>query len=305
MSQTAPKLDPAKVPFGITPTLWWNDDFTSIDIGVTFGQCISEMALAGYVWFSVGHKYPTDPASLKAALDLRGLRVSEPWVSTYFTIKEMKERTLRTFHQQMAFLKAMGATDMVVAEFGQAVNPLPAVSLFPNRPVFSDHQWNELIRGLEQIGELANANGLRLCYHPHMGTGVMIEEDVDRLMDRTHPELVHLLLDTGHLAFALADPLRVTRKYGNRIKHIHLKDVREDVVVQVKEQGLSFYDAIQAGVFTVPGDGSIDFVPIFDALAEADFEGWLVIEAEQNPAKANPLQYAKMARSYLRDTLGW
>jgi inosose dehydratase len=241
---------------------------------------------------------------LKPALDLRGLRVSEPWVSTYFTITSMRKQTLQAFHQQLAFIKAMGGTDMVIAEFGQAVNPLP-VALFANRPIFTSDQWAALFAGLEELGKIANDNGMRLCYHPHMGTGVMIQSDVDRLMENTKPELVHLLLDTGHLAFAGADPLEVTRTYGSRIKHIHLKDVRSDVVTRVREENLSFKDAIEAGVFTVPGDGAIDFAPIFEALAEAHFEGWLVVEAEQDPAKANPLEYAKMARRYLRETLGW
>jgi len=304
MSSGPRTLDPDKVLLGITPTLWWNDDFPLIDIGIPFEQCISEMALAGFQGCSVGHKYPTDPAVLKPALELRGLRVSEPWVSTYFTITSMRKQTLQSFHQQMAFIKAMGGTDMVIAEFGQAVNPLP-VALFANRPIFTRDQWAALFAGLEELGKIANDNGMRLCYHPHMGTGVMIQSDVDRLMENTKPELVHLLLDTGHLAFAGADPLAVTRTYGSRIKHIHLKDVRADVVARVREENLSFKDAIEAGVFTVPGDGSIDFVPIFEALAAARFEGWLVIEAEQNPAKANPLTYANMARQYLRQTLGW
>lgn len=304
MSSGTRTLDPDKVPLGITPTLWWNDDFPLIDIGIPFEQCISEMALAGFQGCSVGHKYPTDPAVLKPALELRGLRVSEPWVSTYFTITSMRKQTLQSFHQQMAFIKAMGGTDMVIAEFGQAVNPLP-VALFANRPIFNRDQWAALFAGLEELGKIANDNGMRLCYHPHMGTGVMIQSDVDRLMENTKPELVHLLLDTGHLAFAGADPLAVTRTYGSRIKHIHLKDVRADVVARVREENLSFKDAIEAGVFTVPGDGSIDFVPIFEALAAAHFEGWLVIEAEQDPAKANPLTYATMARQYLRQTLGW
>jgi inosose dehydratase len=304
MSNVTRTLDRNKVSLGITPTLWWNDDFPLIDIGIPFEQCISEMALAGFHGCSVGHKYPTDPAVLKPALELRGLRVSEPWVSTYFTITSMRQQTLESFHQQMAFIKAMGGTDMVIAEFGQAVNPLP-VALFANRPIFNNDQWSSLLAGLEELGKIANDNGMRLCYHPHMGTGVMIQSDVDRLMEHTKPELVHLLLDTGHLAFAGADPLEVTRKYGSRIKHIHLKDVRADVVTRVREENLSFKDAIEAGVFTVPGDGAIDFVPIFEALAQAQFEGWLVVEAEQDPAKANPLEYAKMARRYLRETLGW
>jgi len=305
MSDVTRTLDAEKVWLGITPTLWWNDDFLSIDIGIPFGQCVSEMALAGFHGCSIGHKYPTDPDVLKAALDLRGLRVSEPWVSTYFTINSMREQTLETFHKEMKFIKSLGAKDMVVAEFGQAVNPLQAVALFANRPIFNDRQWDDLCQGLNELGEISNKNGMRLCYHPHMGTGVMIKEDVDRLMANTKPDLVHLLLDTGHLAFAGADPLEVTVQYGPRIKHIHLKDVRADVVARVRKENLSFYDGIEAGVFTVPGDGAIDFVPIFAALAKADFAGWLVVEAEQDPAKANPLEYAKKARTYLRKTLGW
>jgi inosose dehydratase len=304
MSTTNGKLDPQKVWLGVTPTLWWNDDFLNIDIGITFGQCVSEMALAGYQGCSVGHKYPTDTAVLRSALELRGLRVSEPWVSTYFTIKNMEEKTLKTFHEQLEFIKAMGGTDMVVAEFGRAVNPLP-VALFANRPIFDDEQWDVLARGLNRLGEIANGSGMRLCYHHHMGTGVMTRADVDRLMAATDPGLVHLLLDTGHMAFAGDDPLDAARTYGDRIKHVHLKDVRQDIVIQVREENLSFRDAIEAGVFTVPGDGSLDFVPILGALGNAGFEGWIVVEAEQDPAKANPLEYALKGRRYLRDVLGW
>ncbi len=305
MSATAGKLDPQKVRLGITPTLWWNDDFPSIDIGIPFGQCVSEMALAGFQGCSVGHKYPADPQVLKAALDLRGLRVSEPWTSTYFTIKSMREHTTTSFQTEMEFIKSLGATEMVVAEFGQAVNPLPDVALFANRPIFDDRQWDALTRGLNQLGGIANVNGMRLCYHHHMGTGVMTRADVDRLMASTDPNLVHLLLDTGHMAFAGDDPLSAAQAYGERIKHVHLKSVRGDVVRRVREENLSFRDGIENGVFTVPGDGDIDFVPILDALARANFEGWLVVEAEQDPAKANPLQYAQMARRYLREVLGW
>jgi inosose dehydratase len=298
-------FDPEKVPFGITPTLWWNDDFINIDIGIPFGQCVSEMALAGFVGCSVGHKYPTDPAVLKAALDLRGLRVSEPWVSTLFAIG-MKRQTITLFQQQMAFLETMGATDMVVAEFGQAVNPLP-LPVFYDRPHFDDKQWDELCSGLNEVGKLAQDKGMRLCYHPHMGTGVMVGSEIDRLMEGTDPALVHLLLDTGHLEFAGTAPCVIAKQYGKRIKHIHLKNVRSEIVQQARDKKFSFQQAVEAGVFTVPGDpaGGIEFGPIFHELKKADFEGWLVIEAEQDPAKANPLQYAKMARAFLRKELGY
>ena len=297
-------LERDKVRLGITPTLWSNDDFPSIDIGISFGQCVSEMALAGFEGCSVGGKYPTDIAELKRALDLRGLRVSEPWVSTYFTIDGMVEQTLATFHRELEFIKAMGGTDFVVAEFGGAVNPLP-IALFANRPVFDDAQWDALATGLNRLGEIANGEGMRLCYHHHMGTGVMTLAEVDRLMASTDPELVHLLLDTGHLAFAGDDPLAAAQAHAERITHVHLKSVRPDIVERARTEGLSFQAAIEAGVFTVPGDGSIDFVPILAALAGAGFEGWLVVEAEQDPAKANPLEYALKARGYLRDVLGW
>src|ERR1700678_2320649 len=188
MSDASTKLDPQKVWLGVTPTLWWNDDFPSIDIGVTFEQCISEMALAGYQGCSIGHKYPTDIDVLKRALDLRGLRVSEPCVSTYFTIRDMEQQTLKTFEQQLEFIGAMGGTDIVVAEFGGAVNPLP-VAVFSNRPIFDDRQWDTLSRGLNHLGELARSAGMRLCYYHHMGTGVMTRADVDRLMASTDPGL--------------------------------------------------------------------------------------------------------------------
>jgi len=297
-------LDPEKVRLGVTPTLWWNDDFPSIDIGIPFGQCVSEMALAGFQGCSIGHKYPTDPAVLKPALDLRGLQVSEPWVSTYFTISDMEQQTVDNFEDRLAFLKAVGGTDIVVAEFGGSSHLQP-IALFANRPVFTDQQWDSLAGGLNRLGKLAAEAGMRLCYHHHMGTGVMTRADVDRLMDSTDPELVHLLLDTGHLAFAGDDPLAAARAHADRIKHVHLKDIRPEVLSQVLRENLSFQDAIEAGVFTVPGDGAIDFVPVLQALADAGYQGWLVVEAEQHPAKANPLEYALKARAYLREVLGW
>jgi inosose dehydratase len=304
VSDVISNLDPQKVRLGVTPTLWWNDDFPSIDIGIPFGQCVSEMALAGFQGCSVGHKYPTDPAVLKSALDLRGLRVSEPWVSTYFTINSMEQQTIDTFEDQLAFIQAMGGTDIVVAEFGRSSHLLP-IALLANRPVLGDHEWDLLSKGLDRLGEIAASRGMRLCYHHHIGTGVMTRADVDRLMASTTPELVHLLLDTAHLAFAGDDPLSAAEAYADRIKHVHLKDIRPAVVSRVREEGLSFQDAIQAGVFTVPGDGAIDFVPILQALARVGYEGWLVVEAEQDPAKANPLEYALKARAYLREVLGW
>ncbi|MFF9000930.1 myo-inosose-2 dehydratase [Streptomyces achromogenes] len=305
MTGKVPDLGPDKVSLGVTPTLWWNDDFPLIDIGIPFEQCVSEMALAGFQGCSIGHKYPADPAVLKQALDLRGLKVSEPWVSTYFTIGE-KSRTEENFKRQLEFLKEVGGRDIVVAEFGLSSHLQP-IPVFDHRPEFTDKQWDLLIGGLDDIGKLAADSEMRLCYHHHMGTGVQTAGDIDRLMAGTNPDHVHLLFDTGHLRFAGDDPLKTAEKHKQRIKHVHLKNVRQPVVEKVESGRLSFQEGILQGVFTVPGDpeGAIDFQPILSTLGEAGYEGWLVVEAEQNPATAHPLTYAKTARRYLAEVLGW
>ncbi|MFC4037435.1 myo-inosose-2 dehydratase [Dactylosporangium siamense] len=300
----AERLGPDRVKLGVCCTLWWNDDFPTIDADISFGQAVSEMALAGFQGCSIGHKYPSDPAALKAALDLRGLEISEPWTSTYFTIDEMRQKTIDSFEDTLARIKALGGTELVVAEFGASSHLLP-IDVFANRPVFTDAQWDALTSGLEHLGKIANSAGMKLSYHHHMGTGVMTRADVDRLMASTDPSLVHLLLDTAHIAFAGDDPLDLARAHAERIGHVHLKSIRPEVVSRVREEGLSFQEGVELGVFTVPGDGAIDFRPILQVLADADYQGWLVVEAEQDPNKANPLEYAKKARAYLTDVLGW
>lgn len=296
-------FDRDKVFLGITPTGWTNDDMPGLGDDIPFEQCVSEMALAGFEGCSVGHKYPKDPEVLKRELELRGLRVSEPWASTLFTVAEMEDRTVANFRQQMAFIKAMGGTDVVVAELGHAVHQQP-VFVLANKPVFSDEQWGRMVEGLNRLGRMAAEEDMRLCYHHHMGTGVQTRAEVDRLMNDTDPEVVHLLFDTGHLYWAGDDPLDMARAYADRIKHVHLKDIRKDVLDRCMERKFSFLESVIEGAFTVPGDGVIDFEPIFRALADAGYEGWLIVEAEQDPHKANPLQYAKKARAYLRQVTG-
>jgi inosose dehydratase len=296
-------FDRDRVYLGITPTGWTNDDMPGLGDDIPFEQCVSEMALAGFEGCSVGHKYPKDPEVLKRELDLRGLRVSEPWASTLFTVKEMEDRTVENFRQQMAFIKEMGGTDVVVAELGHAVHQQP-VYVLANKPVFSDEQWGRMVEGLNRLGRMAAEENMRLCYHHHMGTGVQTRAEVDRLMNDTDPEVVHLLFDTGHLYWAGDDPLDMARAYADRIKHVHLKDIRKDVLDSCMERKMSFLESVIEGAFTVPGDGVIDFEPIFRTLADAGYEGWLIVEAEQDPHKANPLEYAMKARAYLREVAG-
>ncbi|MGY9047434.1 inosose dehydratase [Puniceibacterium antarcticum] len=296
-------FDPEKVLVGITPTGWTNDDYPSLGDDISFGQCVTEMALAGYAGCSVGHKFPKDPEVLERELSQRGLRVSEPWSSTFFTVNNMHERTIESFRTSMAFIKRMGGTSVVVAELGHAVHqqPVPPIA---NKPHFDAAQWMALTKGLNDLGRIAAEADMRLCYHHHMGTGVMTRPEVDRLMAETDAEVVHLLLDTGHLYWAGDDPLDMARAYADRIRHVHLKDIRRDVMDRCNATNRTFIESVMDGVFTVPGDGTIDFAPIFQTLADADYAGWLMVEAEQDPAKANPLKYARMARAYIRATAG-
>jgi inosose dehydratase len=296
-------FDRDKVFLGITPTGWTNDDLPLVGNEIPYERILSEMALAGFQGCSVGHNYPRDTVVLRRALELRGLRISEPWVSTFFTVKEMEERTVENFKDQLAFVKEMGGMDVVVAELGHAVHQQP-VAVLPNKPVFDNQQWRAMVHGLVRLGELAAAEGMRLCYHHHVGTGVQTRAEVDLLMNDTDPALVHLLLDTGHLYWAGDDPLDMAKTHANRIKHVHLKDIRADILERCTEQRMSFLESMLEGVFTVPGDGVIDFRPILQVLADHRYEGWLVVEAEQDALKANPLEYAKKAREYLAKTAG-
>ncbi|MGF2034187.1 MAG: myo-inosose-2 dehydratase [Nostoc sp. CmiVER01] len=307
-SKTTPIFDPAKVSLGITPTGWSNGDDPSIDLypRIPYQQILSEMALAGFKGSQTSGKYPEDIGVLKRELKLRNLTISEPWVGTEFTVGKTDE-TWAEFKKQVQFMKQIGGSkSIVVAELGNAVHQQPVAPL-PNRPKFTDEQWNALTQGLNQLGKKAKEEGMQISYHPHIGTGVENLADIDRLMANTNPEYVNLLLDTGHLYYAGVDPLEVTKKYGDRIKHVHLKNIRKPVLDESIKKGWSFLGSIKNGIFTVPGDtkeGAIEFKPILNELANANYEGWLIVEAEQDPNKTNPLKNALIARSYLRDVTG-
>jgi inosose dehydratase len=296
-------FDRDQIRLGITPTCWTNDDFPGLGEEIPFEQCVEEIAQAGFEGCSVGHTFPQDPVELQAALARHNLRVSESWGSTYFTVPDDRDRTRSGFREQMAFIAAAGGDRVVVAELGHSVHQQD-VALKANKPAFDDAQWDSLFAGLNELGALAAAENLTLCYHPHMGTGVQTRAEVDRLLAGTDPTLVHLLLDTGHFTWAGGNPLALIHGHGDRIAHVHLKDLRGSVVARWQREDWSFQDAIFKGVFTVPGDGMIDFAPILRALADAGFHGWLVVAAEQDPSKADPLTYATMAREHLRTVAG-
>ncbi|HHT45523.1 MAG TPA: myo-inosose-2 dehydratase [Fastidiosipila sp.] len=292
-----------QVRLGIAPIGWTNDDLPELGGEISFEQCISEMSEAGFVGCEVGNKYPKDPKVLKPALDQKGLQIANQWFSSLLT-SEGYEVTIENFKKQLEFLKAMGATVIGASEQGNSIQGKPVPILSDQKPVFTEEQWELIAKGCNDMGKIAKDEGITFTYHHHMGTGIQFMDEVDRFLDMTDPELVFLLYDTGHFAFCGEDPLAAVKRYVDRIGHVHLKDVRPEVLKKVKEEDMSFLDAVKAGAFTVPGDGSIDFKPIFDVLAENNYHGWMIVEAEQDPAKANPLEYAKKARQYIKENTG-
>lgn len=301
-----PLFTPSQVRLGITPTGWCNSDDPAIDRVPATGyrEILSEIALAGYAGTQMSGRFPGDVPTLRRELALRGLTIAEPWVGTFFSLGD-RNGSLRTFTQQLAFMEAFAESTLVVAELGGAVHHQPLAPL-PHRPIWNDNQWRLVLEGLDELGRRARAAGMRLAYHPHVGTGIESLADIERLLAGTDPTAVQLLLDTGHLAYAGIDPLEVTRRFAGRIGHVHLKNIRAGVVRQTVAAGDSFLASIRAGVFTVPGDpeGSIDFVPILTELAAAGYTGWLMVEAEQDPNRADPLTQALLARHTLRRITG-
>ncbi|PCF51523.1 myo-inosose-2 dehydratase [Staphylococcus delphini] len=286
------------IKYACAPIAWTNDDLPELGKENSFEQCISEMALAGYEGTEIGNKYPKDAEVLKSYLKPRNLSVASAWLSLYLTTKPYEE-TEKSFIDHMNFLKALGAKVIVVSEQGKSIQGDINCPLFKFKPTFNDEEWKKLIDGLHRLGSIARDNGMKIVYHHHMGTGVQTTEEIKKLMDATDPKLVSLLYDTGHLHFSGEDIVDIFNLYTDRIHHIHFKDIRSTIVEHVKKENLSFLEAVKQGAFTVPGDGDIDFKPILEMIYESDYSGWIVVEAEQDPAVANPFVYAKKAKEYI------
>ena len=291
------------VKLGIAPIGWTNDDLPELGGENTFEQCISEMALAGFTGSEIGNKYPRDIPVLQKALKLRNIEIASAWFSAFLTTKPY-EKTKIDFLTHRDFLYEMGAKVIVVSEQGRSIQGNQDTPLFEEKPVFTEEEWQKLALGLNNLGELAQEKSMKLVYHHHMGTGVQTKDEINRLMEMTDGNLVFLLYDTGHLFFSGENPLEILESHLSRIKHVHLKDVRPAIVNKVKQDRLSFLAGVKEGVFTVPGDGDINFKPIFQTLAQSSYRGWMIVEAEQDPSRANPFEYALMARNYIKETAG-
>ncbi|PIK32366.1 myo-inosose-2 dehydratase [Bacillus siamensis] len=286
--------------WGIAPIGWRNDDMPEIGAGNTLQHLLSDIVVAGFQGTEAGGFFP-EPSVLNKELALRNLRIAGKWFSS-FIIQDGIEKTAESFTEHCDYLQKVGADVAIVSEQTYSVQGLD-IDVFKKKPHFSDEEWVTLCNGLNRLGKIAEEYGLNLAFHHHLGTGVQTAEEVDRLMEGTDPRYVHLLYDTGHAYISDGDCMTILNKHMDRIRHVHFKDARIDIMERCRQEGKSFRQSFLQGIFTVPGDGCIDFTEVYRTLIRHDYSGWIVIEAEQDPAIANPLEYALIARKYIDSEL--
>ncbi len=299
---SAPVLAGCQV--GANPIIWSNDDFNDLAGDVPLEVILREMQAAGFAGSELGHAYPRSAGPLGEALARHQLKLVSGWHSTYLAGGDLATEE-KSFRNHLALLKALGAPVVIVAECTRSVHGDRNTALGfadHDRPRLSETEWPKLGAGLARFAALCAEEGLQLVYHHHMGTVIQSEAELDRLLAGV-PAL-QLLLDPGHLAFAGVDPLGVVRRHGARIAHVHLKSVRPEVAKRVRREGWSFYRAVREGVFTIPGDGMVDFPALFAELAKHRYRGWLVVEAEEDPVRVPALPKALKAREYVRTHAG-
>ena len=289
-----------KIKIGVAPIAWTNSDLPEMGGDVSLEQCLRESRAAGYSGTETGVKFPLDAATLGPILAEHELRLVSGWFSGRLLHSSLEEEIGR-LERQLDCFAALGASVLVYAETSGSIQAER------NRPVRERPQLtpDEIAAYGEKLTALAehmHDRGVAMAYHHHMGTVIESETDIDALMAGTGPA-VGLLLDTGHLTYAGGDVLAVIERHGARINHVHCKDVRDDVLERAHAADMSFLEAVIAGVFTVPGDGCIDFERVASRLAGAGYRGWAVVEAEQDPEKAPPFEYAKLGHAHLKRVL--
>ena len=285
---------------GIAPIAWSNDDLPELGGDTSLETCLSEARLAGFSGVESGGKFPSTAAELGPLLDAHGLRLVSGWYSGTVLDADLEAEKERVSGQLRMF-RELGAPVLVYGETAGTIQNKRGAPISTRR-VLSDEEMRAYGRKLTAFAEFCADQGVPLSFHHHMGTVVETEGDVDRLMATTG-EAVGLLYDTGHLTFAGADVLRVLDRHGSRINHVHAKDVRSPVANGLDREHESFLDAVLKGVYTVPGDGMVDFGAVAARLAGIGYEGWFVVEAEQDPAKAPPLEYARIGFAALSEAL--
>ncbi|WP_284947711.1 myo-inosose-2 dehydratase [Acidisoma cladoniae] len=286
------------IRIGANPICWSNDDMPELGGDTPLETCLSEASQIGFEGMELGKKFPRTPDALKAALAPFGLACISGWHSAKLLARDA-DAEYAAMGKHLALLKAMGSTVMVVCETSNTIQGEIDTPL-SRRPRLKGEDWKAFGDRMTAVGDRLLTDGVRIVYHHHMGSVVQSDDDIHAFMAHTGPS-VHLLLDTGHAVWGGSDPAALARRYRDRISHVHTKDIRAEVRAKSEAEDWSFLKSVLNGVYTVPGDGMIDFVSIFRELP--GYAGWVVLEAEQDPAVANPFQYASLGMANLKTYL--
>lgn len=288
------------IQFGTNPIAWANDDDQSIGADISTARILDEAGRQiGFDGIENGHRWPDEPEALRALLAEYGLKFISGWYSTELLISSVEDE-IAACQRHLAKLKHNGCRVMIVCETSNAIHG-DAQKPVNNRPRLTADEMAAFGKKLEAFAAYLNAQGVTLVYHHHMGTIVESPEDIDALMAATGPH-THLLFDAGHCAFGGGDPVAVLTKHAARVRHFHAKNIRPAITARVRAEGWSFLQGVVGGAFTVPGDqeGGIDFGPLLKILAAKGYDGWIVIEAEQDPKVRNPLLYQTLGLATLK-----
>ncbi len=291
---------PRTAKLGIAPLSWTNDDLPSLGGDTPVSTVLRESKQAGYVGVETGGKFPTDPVELKAMLDEHSLQLAGGWFSGQLLKGTLAEEIDRAKEQLVRF-KHCDAATLVYGETTETVQNKIDTPI-DRRPRVGDVDRPAYYQRLADFAKHCADMGVMLGFHYHMGTAVETDAEIRHMLEHTPVEL-KMTVDTGHAAFAGGDAMALIRDFGDRIQHVHAKDIRTEIIDDMDRGQESFLDAVLKGGFTVPGDGGLDFADMAQALADVDYGGWIVVEAEQDPAKAHPLTYAKLGYDTLRPRL--
>ena len=286
------------IRLGTNPIAWSNDDLRQLGGATPLETCLAEARAAGFEGIELGHKFPREPGALRAVLARHDLDLVSGWYSSSLLVRDATAE-MAAMRPHLELLRALGCEVLILAETSNAIHGDRSAPL-SRRPVLAEAGWPAFARRLSELAEAVRGEGLTIAYHHHMGTIVQTGEEIDRLMAMTGDSL-GLLLDTGHATFAGADPVALARHHRRRVRHVHCKDIRPDTMARQAAADSSFLDAVIAGVFTVPGDGGVDFPAVLAELP--GYSGWLVVEAEQDPARADPLTYARLGHANLAEAV--
>ena len=288
------------IKLGIAPIAWSNDDMPELGGDTPIEKCLEEAKEAGFTGIELGGKFPRNAGITKFLLKKYNLSMPGGWYGALLKERSIEEEW-SAMQDHINLLKYVGSEVFVFADVSDSIQGNGSAPL-TSRPKINDIDWKNYGKKISEISNRLDDIGVPMSYHEHMGTIIQTEEDVDRLMNETNDK-TFLLFDTGHLLFAQAKYENVLKKYISKINHVHCKDVRKDILENSLKENLSFRDSFLNGVFTVPGDGCIDYLPLLKILKDNNYNKWLIIEAEQDPKKANPLEYAKIGYKYLSETL--